>query len=293
MVDSAIGSATLGSVRSRSDRLPAFHRPLWDSRRWLTALLHPVRSPRVQLAFWQSKDREVNQIRVEALTSLLDELEALKIDLNQYYGDLEPQGVIDAVLTGKIDSLRAFCQTLGWSDLVASIRDVTPLGGNAVESLEVIQSFVIPEARRLLLKTNVEEVPTPTDWFWELVHPGVGALARRRFEAGFFGDAVEASFKEVNDVAKRIVREVDGRELDGARLMNAAFSPNKPLIRLTALATETDRNIQQGYMQIMAGAMIGIRNPKAHGNLNPSASRALHLICLASLLMHKIDERIR
>ena len=82
-------------------------------RRWLTALLHPVRSPRPQLAFWQSKDREVNQIRVEAMTSLLDELEAFRIDLNHYYGDLEPQGVIDAVLTGKIDSLRAFCQTLG------------------------------------------------------------------------------------------------------------------------------------------------------------------------------------
>lgn len=74
--------------------------------------------------------------------------------------------------------------------------------------------------------------------------------------------------------------------------MNTAFSPNKPLIRLTALDTETDRNIQQGYMQIMAGAMIGIRNPNAHGNLNPGASRALHLVCLASLLMHQIDERI-
>ena len=74
--------------------------------------------------------------------------------------------------------------------------------------------------------------------------------------------------------------------------MYAAFSPDKPLIRLTALETDTDKNIQQGYMQIMAGAIIGIRNPKAHGNLNPGASRALHLICLASLLMHKIDERI-
>ena len=45
-------------------------------------------------------------------------------------------------------------------------------------------------------------------------------------------------------------------------------------------------------MQIMTGAMIGIRNPKAHGNLSPAGSKALHLICLASLLMHKIDERI-
>ena len=234
----------------------------------------------------------MSHIRVEALTSLLDELEALRIDLNQYYDDLEPQGVIDAVLTGKIDSLRAFCQTLGWSDLVASIRDMTALGRDAVESLGVIQSFVIPEARRLLQKTDIEKAPSPTDWFWELVHPRVAAFARPRFEAGFFGDAVEASFKEVNDAAKRIVRDVDGRELDGATLMHTAFSPNGPLIRLTALATETDRNIQQGYMQIMAGAMIGIRNPKAHDNLNPGASRALHLICLASLLMHKIDDRV-
>ena len=234
----------------------------------------------------------MNHIRIDALTAVLDDLDAFEINLNMYYDDAEPQGVIDSVLTGKIESLRAFCQTLGWSDIVTSMRDMTPLHGNAVESLERIQSFVIPEARRLLLRTDVEEVPSPTDWFWELVHPRVAALARPRFEAGFFGDAVEASYKEVNDAAKRIVREVNGRELDGASLMNTAFSPNNPLIRLTALETETDRNIQQGYMQIMAGAMIGIRNPKAHGNLNPGASRALHLIGLASLLMHKIDERI-
>ena len=234
----------------------------------------------------------MNHIRVEALTSLLNELEAFTINLNQYYDDLDPQGVIDDVLTGKIRSLRAFCQTLGRSDLVASMRDMTPLHGNAVESLEIIQSFVIPEARRLLLTTDIEQVPSATDWFWELVHPRIAALARPRFEAGFFGDAVEASYKEVNDAAKRVVRDVDGRELDGATLMNTAFSPQRPLIRLTALETQTDRNIQQGYMQIMAGAMIGIRNPKAHGNHNPSASRTLHLICLASLLMHRIDERI-
>ena len=123
----------------------------------------------------------MNHIRIDALTSVLDDLEAFRIDLNQYYDDAEPQGVIDDVLTGKIDSLRAFCQTLGWSDLVTSMRDMTPLRATAVESLEVIQSFVIPEARRLLLKTDIEEVPSPTDWFWELVHPRVAALARPRF----------------------------------------------------------------------------------------------------------------
>ena len=234
----------------------------------------------------------MKHIRIEALTAVLDYLAAFEFDLNEYYGDLEPQSVIDTVLTGKIDSLRAFCQTLGWSELVTSMQGMTPLRGSAVESLEVIQSFTLPEARRLLSITDVEEAPSSTDWFWQFVHPEVAVLARPRFEAGFFGDAVEASYKEVNDAVKRIVKDVDGRELDGSGLMTAAFSVQNPLIRLTALETDTDRSIQQGYMQIMAGAMTGIRNPKAHGNLNPDGTKALHLICLASLLMHKIDERI-
>ncbi|MCY1545498.1 hypothetical protein D9M68_814440 [compost metagenome] len=74
--------------------------------------------------------------------------------------------------------------------------------------------------------------------------------------------------------------------------MTTALSPTNPIVRLSTLETETDRNIQQGYMQIFAGSMTGIRNPKAHGNLNPDSGKALHLIALASLLMHKIDERV-
>ena len=230
--------------------------------------------------------------RSEAVSAVLDELTDFRIDLNAYYDDAEPQGVIDTLLTGQINSLLAFCQLLGWSELVAQMKDMTPLRGDAVESLQVVQAFVIPEARRLLVSSDIEGVPSPTQWFWEFVHPRICALARPRFEAGFFGDSVEASFKEVNDTVKRLVRDADGRELDGAGLMTTAFSVQNPLIRLSALASETDRNIQQGYMQIMAGAMTGIRNPKAHGNLNPDSTKALHLICLASLLMHKVDERV-
>jgi hypothetical protein len=44
-------------------------------------------------------------------------------------------------------------------------------------------------------------------------------------------------------------------------------------------------------MQIFAGAMTGIRNPKARTNLNPDSRNALHLIGLASLLMYRIDGR--
>ncbi len=234
----------------------------------------------------------MNLTRTEALSAVLDDIAAFEIKVNDYWADLEPQGSYDTFLTGLINSLLAFCQTLGWSELVAHLRDMTPLRGNAVASLETLQRFVVPEARRLLAASDIEKPQSPNQWFWEFVHPRICALARPRFEAGFFGDAVESSFKELNDAVKRIVRDTDGRELDGASLMNTAFSPNNPVVRLTPLATATDRDEQQGYMQIMAGSMTGIRNPKAHGNLNPDSTKALHLICLASLLMHRVDERI-
>ena len=230
--------------------------------------------------------------RTLALQAVLDELDAFELDVNEYYGDAEPQGVCDDFLTGKINTLLAFCRTLGWSELVTQMQGMTPLHCTAVESLAVIKGFVIPEARRLLGQGNIDNPPSPTEWFWTFIHPRICALARPRYDAGFFGDAVEASFKEVNDAVKRLVRDIDGRELDGAGLMTMAFSPQNPIIKLSTMETDTDRNIQQGYMQIMAGSMTGIRNPKAHGNLNPDSTKALHLISLASLLMHKIDERV-
>ena len=45
-------------------------------------------------------------------------------------------------------------------------------------------------------------------------------------------------------------------------------------------------------MQIFAGVMQGIRNPKAHENMTATKESARDRITLASLLMKKIDEAI-
>lgn len=230
--------------------------------------------------------------RSGALALRVSDLEAFKIDVTEYFGDAEPQGFYDRVLTGKFGALAQFCNALGWPELSQQLSSSIPLRSTAVETMEMVQGFVLPEIRRLMAQTEIDTAPSPTDWFWQLLHPRIKAVARPRFEAGFYGDAVETSFKEVNDVVKLIVRDRTGKELDGHGLMTTAFSPGSPIIPLNSLATESGRNIQQGYMEIFAGAMTGIRNPKAHGNLNPDSRRALHLIGLASLLMYQIDGRV-
>lgn len=134
---------------------------------------------------------------------------------------------------------------------------------------------------------EVDPLHTPVA---KLLHPVVAALSAARFSAGHYADAVEAAFKEVNAVVKAKFLARTGQELDGASLMTSAFSPKNPVLVLGDITTDSGRNIQQGYMQIFSGAMTGIRNPKAHANLQISEERALHLLLLASLLMHKIDE---
>jgi uncharacterized protein (TIGR02391 family) len=128
------------------------------------------------------------------------------------------------------------------------------------------------------------------DQLWSIIHASIAEVAQQRYRSRHFADAVEASFKHVNSTVKALVRKRTGNEYDGADLMRKAFSPNNPIITLADLSTESGRNEQQGYMDIFAGSMTGIRNPKAHANLNIDENRAIHLMCLASLLMHKLDE---
>jgi uncharacterized protein (TIGR02391 family) len=128
--------------------------------------------------------------------------------------------------------------------------------------------------------------------FWNLLHPIITRVSKSRFDSGQYADSVEAAFKEVNNMIKELVKADNGEELDGAPLMYKAFSPKQPIIRVGDLSAETGRNIQQGYMQIYAGAMIGIRNPKAHENIVIDSTRAIHMLTLASLLVSKLDERV-
>jgi len=128
--------------------------------------------------------------------------------------------------------------------------------------------------------------------FWDLLHPKIVEVSKNRFETKHFADSVEAALKEVDNIVKALVKQITGQEhVGGAGLMHEAFSVNKPIIILGDLSTQTGKDIQQGYMEIFAGSMSGIRNPKAHDNINIDDKRAIHFLFLASLLMFKIDER--
>lgn len=139
--------------------------------------------------------------------------------------------------------------------------------------------------RRVLAKKN--------EGFWSYIHPLIYQVFEERFHGGFYADAVEAALKEVNSRIKKLYKKYRGEEKDGQDLMHKAFTVSNPLLIFEGMDTESGRNVQEGYMQIFAGAMQGIRNPKAHENMSISREDAVKRLVLASLLMDKIDEAIR
>lgn len=61
-----------------------------------------------------------------------------------------------------------------------------------------------------------------------------------------------------------VLRERAGVDGDGATLVGQALGGDVPKLKLNSLQTESDRNVQKGFEQILRGIYIGIRNPRSH-----------------------------
>lgn len=140
----------------------------------------------------------------------------------------------------------------------------------------------------LLQNDESIEVDECRGLLWDIMHPEIISVAKQRFENGFYADAVEAAFKEINLQVKTKCKERHQNK-DGKGLMTIAFSANNPVLKFEPSSSYSDFDIQEGYMHMFAGAMQGIRNPKAHENDIIDKADALRKLAFASMLMYKLD----
>lgn len=139
-------------------------------------------------------------------------------------------------------------------------------------------------------KIEIDDIELP----WSFINQTIKEVAKPRFDAKQYADSVEAAFKELNDQIKIEYKKVkNGQEEDGDKLMRQSFSVGNPLFQLADTTTDNGKNIQQGYMEIFAGSMRGIRNPKAHKNLEIEKKEAVEKIILASHLMNTWEKRLK
>jgi uncharacterized protein (TIGR02391 family) len=134
---------------------------------------------------------------------------------------------------------------------------------------------------------NVRDKNLPNIFELLDIHPRIAKVSKRLFSDKYYAQAVFEAFKCVNIM----VKQKSGKtELDGKPLMLTVFSRNNPVLKLNSLLNTSEKDEQEGYMHLFAGAMIGIRNPKGHENIKlKDTSRAVELLVFASLLAKKVD----
>jgi len=113
------------------------------------------------------------------------------------------------------------------------------------------------------------------------------STTRKLFMDGHYALAVEEAYKCLNNEVKD--RSSALIDWDGADLMRKVFSLNKPILKLNTLKTKSQQNQQQGYMDILAGCMTGIRNPRAHEHRYLDAPEVtIELLTLANHLFRMV-----
>ena len=123
--------------------------------------------------------------------------------------------------------------------------------------------------------------------FEELLHPVIFEHAYQQYQNGHLRDAVLNAIVAVFD----LIRERTGLAIDGQGLVTETFSLDRPQLIFSELETDSGRNDQKGFMQILNGAYLGIRNPKAHSlHHDLDENKAAQYLVFASLLARRISE---
>ena len=103
--------------------------------------------------------RVLSELQAKSVLKVVSELEEFRIKPNDYYDDPEPRAFFDDALNGLLKTVRVYCEANGWGRLLAVLQGLLPIRGDALENLELIQSYIAPELRRLVV---VAAVPVAT-----------------------------------------------------------------------------------------------------------------------------------
>lgn len=123
--------------------------------------------------------------------------------------------------------------------------------------------------------------------FEDLLHPIIIASSLSQYKDGHIREAVLNSITAIFD----LIRSKTGIKEDGSKLVIQALSLENPHLILSELESESGKNDQKGFIQIIQGAYQGIRNPKAHSlNHDLDQNKAAQYLVFASLLIRRIDE---
>lgn len=173
---------------------------------------------------------------------------------------------------------------------LSDIYQTKPYGQQVRIQRQGINPYVFGQivATRCYIRDTLEKVEKSS--LWQTMHNTVIASSKSLFENGHYAESVESAVLELIIRVKRIIKDLTGVSVDGTAAMQKAFAVKNPIIRVADVTTKTGEDIQQGIMEIAAGVVRSIRNPKVHEIVSYTRREAVQKLCMISLLMDTIDQ---
>jgi len=119
------------------------------------------------------------------------------------------------------------------------------------------------------------------------LHPIIIKSSKQLYLDGHYQNSIEEAIKTIN----QYIRDRTGIQMDGAKLIEKVFSENNAVLSFSDLSTETLRNEQVGFMDMLRGFIKGVRNVYAHSPATDIDSQiAFEYLVMASLFCKRIDQ---
>ena len=118
------------------------------------------------------------------------------------------------------------------------------------------------------------------------LHPDIARACSDLFMDGHYAEAVENGCKALDLLVKLRSLRADP---SGTELMQLVFSPKSPILKFSSQTNDSERSEQQGMMFLFSGAMLAIRNPRAHGLLKDHPESAIEYLSFLSMLAKSLD----
>ena len=127
--------------------------------------------------------------------------------------------------------------------------------------------------------------------FTSILHPLIAESSLVHFANGHFRDAVLNGVIAIFD----LIRRRTGLQQDGSALIGQAFSVEAGKLIFSELGSDSGLNDQKGFLKILDGTYIGIRNPKAHTLIHDldQTKAAQYLVFLSLLARRVADAKLR
>jgi len=120
------------------------------------------------------------------------------------------------------------------------------------------------------------------------LHSKVLAASGKLLQDGHYPQAVFEAFKALEEYVKA---KSGIKNKTGKNLMTYVFDENKPILKIKPSLPDTAAEEQEGFRFLFMGAMLGIRNPKAHYSvIQKDKVKTVQYLAFASLLFKIVDE---